>query len=82
MKSSKDTKKQVDIEKVEILVDHFLDVIEGLLNTIDHIAEANTETKNGQKVIEAARFRMNIRKLKVKLLQDLKRNMTIDTKKD
>ena len=78
MKSSNDNKhKQVDIEKVEVLVDHFLDVIEGLLNTIDHIADVNTETRDGQKVIESARFRMNIRKLKVKLLKDLKKNMEI-----
>lgn len=78
MSSSKDndTKKvdteKVDREKVQILIERFLDVIEGTLNTVDQIAHLNTETVNGVKYIKAAKFRLNIRHLKVKLLEDLK----------
>lgn len=83
MKSSEEQEKQtgadekIDAEKVAKLVECFLNVIEGTLNTVDHIAEVNTETRDGIKVIKASNFRMNIRKLKVRLMEDLERIMTI-----
>ena len=72
MSSSKDDKDKIDKEKVQILIERFLDVIKGTLNTVDQIAHLNTETVNGVKYIKAAKFRLNIRHLKVKLLEDLK----------
>ena len=67
MKSS----KTVPVEKVEILMQEFLNVIEGSINTIDQIAELNTYKVNGLKVINSSKFRMHLRKLKVQLLKDL-----------
>jgi hypothetical protein len=70
MSSSKN--RQVSVEKVEILVEQFFNIIEGTLNTVDQIAEVNTYKIEGKKVINASRFRMNLRKLKVQLMKDLK----------
>lgn len=63
---------KVDLKQVENLCQHFLDVIEATLNTVDHIADVNSENINNVKYIKAAIFRMNLRKLKVQLTKDLK----------
>ena len=69
---------KIDRDKVEALVDSFLNIIEGTLNTVDQIAELNTELRNGEKVIKSSRFRLNIRNLKVKILEDLQMRMAPD----
>lgn len=68
MKSS----KTVSIEQVKILMKQFVNVIEGTINTIDQIADVNTYSIDGKKVINSPQFRMNLRKLKVQLMKDLK----------
>lgn len=68
---------KVDKVKVEELVRNFLQVAEGIINTVDHIAEVNTEVRDGKKVIPAAQYRMNLRQLKVKLMADLKDSMGV-----
>lgn len=73
MKSSKPT--HVKIEQVEALVEQFLNVIEATLNTVDQIADVNTQTHDGKKYISASQFRMNLRKLKMQLIADLKKDM-------
>ena len=67
MKSS----DKVDKEKVQLLYQHFLHVVEGTLNTIDQIAKLNTYKLSDRKVINSSQFRLHLRKVKMQLLKDL-----------
>lgn len=70
--------EKIDRDKVQALVDCFLDVVEGTLNTVDQIAKVNTITLDGKAYIKAGNFRMSIRNLKVQLLKDLETKMSPD----